>query len=142
MADRFGTSKGSFHLVVKRMSSALAGIMPEVMKWPNIRADFIETSREFSEKSQFQNVVGTIDGCHIQIKAPHHQPNAYYNREKVHSIVLFGCCNAKMEFNYIWTGNPGSTHDATVLRSSDLFQNSNVKIPPGYYLLGIQLFQF
>ena len=28
-----------------------------------------------------------------------------------------------MEFTYVWTGNPGSTHDATVLRSSDLFQN-------------------
>jgi hypothetical protein len=50
-ADRFETSKGSFHLVVKRMSSALAGIMPEVMKWPNTQADFIKTSREFSEKS-------------------------------------------------------------------------------------------
>jgi hypothetical protein len=51
MADRFETSKGSFHSVVKRMSSALAGIMPEVMKWPNTQADFIKTSREFSEKS-------------------------------------------------------------------------------------------
>jgi hypothetical protein len=140
MADRFGTSKGSFHLVAKRMSSALAGIMPEVIKWPNTQADFIETSREFSEKSQFQNVVGAIDGCHIQIKALHHQPNAYYNRKIYHSIVLLGCCNAKMEFNYVWTGNPGSTHDAPVLRSSDLFQNSNVKIPPGYYLLGDSAF--
>jgi hypothetical protein len=45
-----------------------------------------------------------------------------------------------MEFNYVWTGNPGSTHNTTVLRSSDLFQNSNVKISPGYYLLGDSAF--
>jgi hypothetical protein len=56
MADRFETSKGSFHLVVKRMSSALAGIMPEVMKWPNTQADFIKTSREFSEKSVSEHI--------------------------------------------------------------------------------------
>ena len=101
---------------------------------------FYKNLAENLVKSLFQNVVGAIDGCHIQIKAPHHQPNAYYNRKKFHSIVLLGCRIAKMEFNYVWTGNPGSTHDTTVLRSSDLFQNSNVKIPPGYYLLGDSAF--
>ena len=44
-----------------------------------------------------------------------------------------------MEFTYVWTGNPGSTHDATVLRSSDLFQNHD-KIPNSYCLLGDSAF--
>ena len=44
-----------------------------------------------------------------------------------------------MEFTYAWTGNPGSTHDATVLRYSDLFHNSD-KIPNGYCILGDSAF--
>ena len=44
-----------------------------------------------------------------------------------------------MEFTNASTGNPGSTHDATVLRYSDLFQNSD-KIPNGYFILGDSAF--
>ena len=46
-----------------------------------------------------------------------------------------------MAFNYVWTGNPGSSHDATVL-SSDLFSNSNEIIPPGFICYEIQHFQY
>lgn len=45
-----------------------------------------------------------------------------------------------LSFNYVWTGNPGSTHDATVLRSSDMFSNCNEKIPQGYNLMGDSAF--
>lgn len=45
-----------------------------------------------------------------------------------------------MEFTYVWTGNPGSTHDATVLRMSDLFQNSDAKILVGFVILGDSAF--
>lgn len=138
MSDRFGTSKGSFHACIKRVSSSLISIMPEVVKWPQTREQIMETSRQFGEKSQFQNIIGAIDGSHIQIKAPRQQPHAYFNRKKFYSIVLLACCNSKMEFNYVWTGNPGSTHDATVLRSSDLFNSD--KIPNGYCILGDSAF--
>ena len=141
MADWFGTSKGSYHASIKRMSSILVSVMPEVVKWPSNQQECNATSDQFGEKSHWlQNVIGAIDGCHIQIKAPKHQPYAYFNRKKIYSIILLGCCNSKMEINYVWTGNPGSTHDATVLRSSDLFQNSDVKIPADFYLLGNSAF--
>ena len=140
MADRFGTSKGSFHASVKRVSSCLTSVMPEVIKWPATQADFDDTSRDFSQKCQFQNVVGAIDGSHIPITAPKHHPHAYFNRKKFYSIVLLASCNSRMEFNYVWTGNPGSTHDATVLRTSDLFENSDTKIPAGSYILGDSAF--
>lgn len=45
-----------------------------------------------------------------------------------------------MEFTYVWTGNPRSTHDATVLRMSDLFQNSDGKIPVGFVIWGDSAF--
>ena len=141
MTDLFGTSKDSYHASIKRMSSILVSVMPEVVKLPSNQQECNATSDQFSEKSHWlKNVIGAIDGCHIQIKAPKHQPYAYFNRKQFYSIILLGCCNSKMEINYVWTGNPGSTHDATVLRSSDLFQNSDVKIPADFYLLGDSAF--
>ena len=74
MADRFGTSKGSFHASITRVSSALLEIMPEVIKCPETMAKINETSQQFGEKSEFQNILGAIDGSHIPIKAPTQQP--------------------------------------------------------------------
>ncbi|XP_062617902.1 putative nuclease HARBI1 [Saccostrea cucullata] len=139
MADRFGIAKSSFHISIRRVSSGLLEIMQEVITWPETPAKMNETCQQFGEKSEFQNILGAIDGSHIPIKAPVQQPQAYFNRKKFYSIVLLACCNSKMEFTYVWTGNPGSTHDATVLRFSDLFQNSN-KIPNGYCILGDSAF--
>jgi hypothetical protein len=59
---------------------------------------------------------------------------------KFYSLVLMACCNSKMMFTYLWTGNPGSTHDATVLCMSDLFQFSDANIPGGYCILGDSAF--
>jgi hypothetical protein len=81
MADRFGTSKGSLHASIKRISSCLISVMGECVRWPTTQAELMETSQSFGEKCEFQNVIGAIDGCHIQIKAPKQQPHAYFNRK-------------------------------------------------------------
>lgn len=94
----------------------------------------------FGERSQFQTIIGAINGCHIAINAPRHSPHSYFNRKRFYSVVLLAPCKTNTEFNYVWTGNPGSTHDATVLRRSDLFQQRNEKIPQGYILLGDSAF--
>ena len=65
MADRLGISKGSFHASIKRVSSALLEILPEVVKWPETPAEINETSQHFGEKSEFQNIIGAVDGSHI-----------------------------------------------------------------------------
>lgn len=134
MSDRFNVSKGSFHKSMNRTGSALVRIMPDTTRWPCSAIN--KTARMFSERSQFQNVYGAIDGSHIHITAPKHFHQAYFNRKGFYSIVLLVSCDSNMSFNYVWTGNPGSTHDSTVLRSSDLFSNCNEKIPQGFYLLG------
>jgi hypothetical protein len=70
MADWFGTSKGNYHASIKRMSSILVSVMPEVVKLPSNQQECNATSDQFSEKSHWlQNVIGAIDDCHIQIKA-------------------------------------------------------------------------
>jgi hypothetical protein len=136
MSDRFDVSKSSFHNSIKRTASALLKIMPDTIKWPRNAVQVNETCIQFAERSQFQNVMGAIDGSHIHITAPKNLHQAYYNRRGFYSIVLLASCEANLSFNYVWTGNPGSSHDSTVLRASDLFNQSDEKIPPGFYLLG------
>lgn len=140
MADIFGVAKSTYHFSVEKVASALVTeIMPNVIQWPagnKVR----ETCDVFSELAAILNVIEAVDGTHIPIKAPKNNPNAYYNRKKVQSLVILATCNANLWFTYVWTGNPGSTHDATVLRSSELFQQSDNLCPQGYNLLGDSAF--
>ncbi|XP_062576534.1 putative nuclease HARBI1 [Saccostrea cucullata] len=140
MSDRFNVGKSSYHRSINRVAKALVEeVMPNVIQWPTgnrIR----ETSEAFGDIAGMLNVVGAVDGSQIPIKAPTENPNSYYNRKKFHSLVLLASCNADLLFTYVWTGNPGSTHDATVLRSSELFQQAENLIPRGYYILGDSAF--
>lgn len=45
----------------------------------------------------------------------------YINRKGFHSIVLQAICNHKLVFTDCFVGWPGSTHDARVLRRSDIY---------------------
>lgn len=141
MADGFGVSKGSLHASIKRTSSALVKyVLARFIQWPRDAAKGRETTTGFSRLSELQGVIGALDGSHIQIKAPVNHAPAYFNRKKFHSLVLLAVCDANLCFTYAWTGNPGSTHDATVLRSSDLFSQAENLIPPGSYVLGDSAF--
>lgn len=40
----------------------------------------------FEEEGGFPGVIGVVDGTHICIRAPQHEPEAYINRKKFHSI--------------------------------------------------------
>nr|XP_018917678.1 PREDICTED: putative nuclease HARBI1 [Bemisia tabaci] len=48
--------------------------------------------------------------------------DSYYNRKKVHSVLLQGICDADMRFMDVFCGFPGSAHDARVWTESPLGQ--------------------
>lgn len=78
-----------------------------------------------------------MDGSRIHITASKYLHQEYFNRKRFYFIVFLASCDATLAFNYyVWTGNPGSTHDSTVLRHSDLFAHCNERIPPVFCLLG------
>lgn len=39
--------------------------------------------------------LGTADGSHIPIKTPRENPNAYYNRKRIHTVVPLAAFAAK-----------------------------------------------
>ncbi|KAG1968277.1 protein ALP1-like [Pimephales promelas] len=92
--------------------------------------------------------IGAIDGLHIPIIAPQDYHCDYFNHKGWHSIILQGVVDGKGLFWNVFTGLPGSLHDARVLRLSTLWEvanrgnhiTANTKnidgVNVGYYILG------
>lgn len=69
------------------MINALVNLAPKFIVWPDSdRAAVIRNG--FSSISSFPNVIGAIDGTHINLPAPHEYPETYINRKGHHSIQL------------------------------------------------------
>lgn len=70
-------------------------------------------------------VLGAIDCTHIRIKKPAVKQvvnvDHYYNRKKYFSINLQAVVDSEMRFTNVYCGEPGSLHDARVLRKSSLY---------------------
>ncbi|CAC5392128.1 unnamed protein product [Mytilus coruscus] len=86
--------------------------------------DYEHISQRFDDMGtrNFPGILGAIDGSHIQIEAPLHNPKSYFNRKQFQSVVNQGVC--KEDFKLI---------DINV----GLYENGFQKCGNGrYYLLG------
>lgn len=85
--ERFGVGKATGVRAVRRVAKALCELSPRYITWPteNKIQDIIYN---FSRQNGFPNVIGAIDGSHINIPAPTENPEAYVNRKGRHSIHL------------------------------------------------------
>ncbi|CAM1313535.1 Uncharacterised protein g6292 [Pycnogonum litorale] len=72
-------------------------LQPEVMPVPT-RDMWTSISNDFSSTWSFPNAIGSIDGKHVQIYAPHNAGSAYYNYKGTHSVVLLAVCDARYKF--------------------------------------------
>ncbi|XP_068671115.1 putative nuclease HARBI1 [Montipora foliosa] len=85
IADRFNVTMSSAHRAFRRVMLAVLNLYPEYIKWPNAR-EAHEIAHAFQDEWGFPGVVGLIDGTHVHIGAPEHEPDAYINRKKFHSF--------------------------------------------------------
>ncbi|CAI6373613.1 unnamed protein product [Macrosiphum euphorbiae] len=90
------------------------------------------------------NTIGCIDGCHIRMHSAKAKRSDYTNRKMFQSIVLLAVCNAHLEFIYIFSGWPGSSHDARVFKNSllgeTLINNYQEMISKNLHILGDSAF--
>ncbi|XP_067207832.1 putative nuclease HARBI1 isoform X5 [Linepithema humile] len=105
--------------------------------WPN-EEKAIEIQNGFFAASGFPKVIGAIDGTHINIPAPHKDPETYVNRKGHHSIHLQAICDHECHFIHCYAGNPGSVHDQRVFRLSEVsnYLNDPNKFPNESHLIG------
>ncbi|XP_066585161.1 uncharacterized protein [Prorops nasuta] len=139
IADRFDVSISSVFRVIRRVTSWLLSKLVNNIKWPSEnRINSIK--RGFYSKKGLNNCIGAIDGCHIKVEKPPHNGKDYYNRKKFYSLNLQAVVDSRMVFRNIYCGEPGSLHDARVLRKSALFQHAQESkedlFPNDTYIIG------
>ncbi|XP_062609347.1 uncharacterized protein LOC134271110 [Saccostrea cucullata] len=119
----FDIGQSTVHGVLKRVNSAFNENLSKIIQWP----DFIEQQRiaqDFQLQSGLPDIIGALDGTHIRLSSCIGGDNDYINRKHFPSIQLQVVVDNDLMLRDIYTGWPGSTHDARVLRNSSLFTNA------------------
>lgn len=139
MADRFDISTSSVFRVLRRVIAWLLTKLDTMIRWPQ-EHDVMRICEEFYKKQRISNVLGAIDSSHIRIEKPTLNAQDYCNRKKFFSINLQAVVDANMRFLNIYCGEPGSLHDARILRRSPLYETANANtrmlFPNKTFLLG------
>lgn len=105
----------------------------EQLACPKTPDEWKKVATRFSEKWQFHNCLGALDGKHIAIKCPANSGTFYFNYKHFFSIVLLALVDADYKFLYIDIGANGSASDAGIFVDSEIYHALNVNtagLPP------------
>ncbi|XP_029154904.1 putative nuclease HARBI1 [Nylanderia fulva] len=86
-------------------------------------------AQNFEEKCGIPQIIGSIDGTHIEIIPPSEGCKDFVNRKGWPSYNVLAVVDHNGRFRNIVAKHPGSCHDAAVLKDSTLYKNSNTIIP-------------
>ncbi|GLV40085.1 uncharacterized protein CBL_02970 [Carabus blaptoides fortunei] len=136
ISDRFGVSESCSLTIIRRVVKYVVSISPTHIKWPSQEQQIV-IANEFEKKQGLKGVVGAINGSHIIINRPRKDQDVYCNRKGTHSILLQGVVDHRRNFIDVVCGEPGSTHDARLLKKSSLYElgiNGALDIGTNYIL--------
>ncbi|KAK0147520.1 Protein ALP1-like [Merluccius polli] len=123
--------------IVSEVSRAIWDcLVAEVMPVPT-KDDWREIAAEFSQRWQFPNCVGSIDGKRVQIQAPNNTGSQFFNYKGTFSIVLLAVVDAKYCFRLIDVGNYGRASDGGTLANSAFgraLQDGTLSLPADFVL--------
>ena len=118
---QFGLGKSTAKVICQEFEEALCRKEELFIWFPYSEDEVQEAMDTFEEEYKFPQILGAIDGCHIEINAPPENKEDYFNRKQYYSINLQGTVNSRLLFQHVAVGYPGSIHDARVLRLSGIF---------------------
>ena len=111
----------------------------EFVKPPRCETDLLEITRDFEEIWSLPNVVGALDGKHIQTEATAKSGTLFHNYKWFFNIVLPAICDANYCFTLVDIGLFGSNNDSGVWANSSIrkqFREKGMKLPVGRYMPG------
>lgn len=132
LAFSFRISKSSVASIVIEVCQAIwNSLQKNHMPVPNSE-NFQNIAKDFFDKWDFPNCLGSIDGKHIRIKCPSKSGSMFYNYKQFYSMVLMAIVDAKYRFTMIDVGAYGKDSDAGVFSNSTIYRNlasGNIKLP-------------
>ena len=76
------------------------------MTCPATAAEWKRIAQGYSDKWNFHNCLGALDGKHVAIEKPKHSGSLYYNYKGFNSLVLMALVDANYNFLYVDIGEP------------------------------------
>ena len=127
IGEMCGLGKGNVCTIVSKTCTVIINTLwDDIVKRPSSTSedDIRHYMRKFDKEWQFPFAFSAVDGSHLPIKCPIGRAQAmkqYINFKNFYLIVLMALANA--DYRFIWTsvGDPGNTHDSTLLQSTDLW---------------------
>jgi hypothetical protein len=123
VSDRFDVFLSSAHRCLLRVLKFFLSLRIEYIKWPTMN-EYREISVGFRMKQGIDGIIGAIDGCHVRIRRPQEHQEAYVNRHKYCSVLIQGVVDHRKRFLDVYCGEPGSIHDARLLRKSNIYSKA------------------
>ena len=139
IADRFDVTESTVLKIIRRVTLAIHEVLLKLIAWPQ-GTRCREVMNGFKEMKGLERVMGAIDGTHIPISGREECNENYINRKGFASIIMQGICDHERRFTDVYTGWPGSVHDARVFENSDIKarieEDPISMVPEGAFLLG------
>lgn len=78
-----------------------------LFQFPRNEEEWRRIGKEFEEKWQFPNCLGSVDGKHVRIVPPQDSGSFFWNYKGYNSLVLMAIANANYEIIYCHIGTNG-----------------------------------
>ena len=145
IGDLHGVSRFTAARCIHRVAKTIVHHKNDFIQWCMDENSIKEEKKAFYDYYSFEGryigmpgVLGAIDGTHIKIATPHVNESIYVNRKSAHSINTQIVCNCNLEILDMDCSWPGSTHDAFILRNSDVWDVFEESTAPKGWILGDQ----
>lgn len=109
---QFGLGKSTAKSICSKFEQAVFTLKDRFIKFPLTIQEIRNKMEEFEESYGIPQIMGAIDGCHIEINAPPDNHEDYFNRKQHYSVNLQGIVDSNLKFIHVTVGYPGSIHDA------------------------------
>lgn len=109
------------------MAMAKDFIRPKEPNFPTVHERIKNDKRAFPH---FKDCIGALDGTHIRVALSPEEKVRYIAKSRIPTQNVLAVCDFDMRFTYVSTGQPGSTHDTSVLYNAIRVDENFFPHPP------------
>lgn len=133
LGDLHGVSERAAGNALHSVSEEICRINDRYINWKDENY-LMRQMESFYRYCGMPKTIGCIDGCHIPILGPVINEKVYVNRKGHHSINCQVVCDSSLRIYDLSPKWPGSSHDAFILKNSNIWDRFNQQETFGWLL--------
>ncbi|KAI5151440.1 hypothetical protein ENBRE01_2140 [Enteropsectra breve] len=137
VAEKFGEPSSTIFDNLKSLINDFNELLgPIYIKLPQRAEEMRVLADKFSNISNLNGTILTVDGTHIPIDAPKYNSSQYINRKGWHSAVYQIVVDADYIVRDLFGGYPGSCHDSYVYHHSSFKEYVDSAVQTLFFIIG------